>query len=126
MALEDDLRNLSRVPFFAALEPDARRLVVLPDAAVGGVDGASPVVAGVVANGGRDGLLQRERRQRLRLVGHLDAHARAGQCALRDRGSFWVLERGALALGTRASGRRGDEQADGGHGDEPEDAHTPW
>jgi len=27
MALEDDLRNLSRVPFFAALEPDARRLV---------------------------------------------------------------------------------------------------
>jgi CRP-like cAMP-binding protein len=27
MALEDDLRNLSRVPFFAALEPDARRLI---------------------------------------------------------------------------------------------------
>ena len=27
MALEDDLRNLSRAPFFASLEPDARRLV---------------------------------------------------------------------------------------------------
>ena len=23
-------------------------------------------------------------------------------------------------------GLDGDEQADGGHGDEPEDAHTPW
>jgi CRP-like cAMP-binding protein len=27
MALEDDLRNLSRIPFFSALEPDARRLI---------------------------------------------------------------------------------------------------
>ena len=27
MSLEDDLRNLSRIPIFAAMEPDARRLI---------------------------------------------------------------------------------------------------
>ena len=40
------------------------RLVVLPDAAVSGVDGAGPVIAVVIADGGRDRFLQREGRER--------------------------------------------------------------
>ena len=41
--------------------------VVFPDAAVGRVDRAGPVVAPVIADGGGDGLLQGERRQRRHL-----------------------------------------------------------
>ena len=40
------------------------RLVVLPDTPVGGVDGAGPVIAVVVADGGRDRFLKGERRER--------------------------------------------------------------
>ena len=40
------------------------RLVVLPDAAVSGVDGAGPVIAVVIADGGRDRFLEREGRKR--------------------------------------------------------------
>ena len=39
-------------------------VVVLPDAAVSGVDGAGPVIAVVIADGGRDCFLEREGRER--------------------------------------------------------------
>src|SRR2546421_10560862 len=40
------------------------RLIVLPNAAVSGVDGAGPVIAVVVADGGRNGFLEGEGRKR--------------------------------------------------------------
>src|SRR2546421_13010956 len=40
------------------------RLVVLPDAAVSGVDGAGPVIAVMITNGGRDCFLEGEGRER--------------------------------------------------------------
>ena len=39
-------------------------VVVLPDAAVSGVDGAGPVIAVVIADGGRDRFLEGEGRKR--------------------------------------------------------------
>ncbi|KAG0942691.1 hypothetical protein G6F31_014830 [Rhizopus arrhizus] len=45
-------------------QPLLEGLVVFPDPAVGGVDGAGPVVVAEVAAHGRDRALQRERRQR--------------------------------------------------------------
>ena len=61
------------------------RLVVFPDAAVGGVHRAGPIIALVVPDGGGNGLLQAERRQRRHLRrkvvggGALAADGRDGQ-----------------------------------------------
>ena len=95
--------------------------VVFPDAAVGGINGASPVVAGGLADGGRDGFLKGKGRQggnlgrEVVVARALAADGGDGEDEVAEFGA--VFKAAALAEEEHSLGFDGGEQVhDGGGG----------